>query len=63
MQLASRGVLPVGALCGGFLAEWAGIGPALLVAASGFILASFWLLPLRKLRPELETQSGGASIS
>jgi predicted MFS family arabinose efflux permease len=48
MQIASRGVLPLGALAGGFLASAAGMPDAMWVAATGVLLSSGWLWPLRK---------------
>jgi len=47
MQLASRGVLPIGALAGGFLAEWLSIPAALWIGCSGVLLSCLFLLPLR----------------
>lgn len=48
MQLASRGMLPFGALCGGFLADRIGIAPTLFMGAAGVLLSSIWLVPLRR---------------
>ncbi|MDP9105706.1 MAG: MFS transporter, partial [Candidatus Eremiobacteraeota bacterium] len=50
MQLASRGILPFGALLGGFLAERIGISPTLLIGALGVLVSSLWLVPLRRAR-------------
>ncbi|MGA8026614.1 MAG: MFS transporter [Bryobacteraceae bacterium] len=50
MQLASRGMLPFGALAGGFFAERFGVAPALWVAAFGVLLSCLWLIPLAKGR-------------
>ena len=50
MQLASRGMLPFGALCGGFLAERFGVALTLWVGAAGVLLSCLWLIPLRKIR-------------
>ena len=50
MQLASRGMLPFGALCGGFLAERFGVALTLWVGAAGVLLSCLWLIPLRKSR-------------
>jgi len=47
MQLASRGMLPFGALSGGFLAERFGIALTLWVGAAGVLLSCLWLIPLR----------------
>ena len=47
MQLASRGVLPLGALLGGLLAGPLGISGALWVASAGVLASTLWLLPIR----------------
>jgi predicted MFS family arabinose efflux permease len=52
MQLASRGMLPFGALSGGFLAERFGIAWTLWTGALGVLLSCLWLIPLLK-RQEL----------
>lgn len=63
MQLASRGMLPFGALCGGFLAERIGIPATLFLGAGGVLLSSAWLVELRKSREirALETTQPSAS--
>lgn len=38
------GVRPLGAVLGGFLGEWIGVGPTLVVAAAGGALAVLWLV-------------------
>ncbi len=48
MQLASGGVLPLGALAGGVLAEQIGIPRTLWVGATGVLLSSLFLLPLHR---------------
>jgi len=50
MQLASRGMLPFGALAGGFLAERVGIPATLFLGAGGVLAACLWLAPLRKMQ-------------
>ena len=52
MQLASRGVLPLGTLVGGLLAQWIGIRPVLAIAAAGVVASTGFLLarPIRSLR-------------
>ena len=40
MQMLSRGLLPLGALCGGLLAEVVGVRPTLTVGAAGLLLSS-----------------------
>jgi predicted MFS family arabinose efflux permease len=44
MQLATRGILPIGALVAGYLAAAFGVRPVLTVAASGIILGTLWLI-------------------
>ncbi len=46
MQILSRGVLPVGALAGGVIAEITGIRGAMAVAAAGIWLSNLWLFQL-----------------
>jgi predicted MFS family arabinose efflux permease len=51
IQLASRGMLPIGALAGGFLGERIGIANTLWIGAAGVLLSTFFLVPvLRKSR-------------
>ncbi len=50
MQLASRGMLPFGALLGGFLAERSSVPLTLLMGAGGVLMSCLWLVPLRKSR-------------
>ena len=45
-QLASRGMLPVGALAAGFLGTSLGIAPSLWIGAAGIFLSTAWLIPL-----------------
>jgi len=51
-HLTFRGVLPVGALLGGALAEAIGLRAAMFVGAGGFLLSTLWLVfsPVRRLR-------------
>ena len=44
--------MPIGALVGGFLGEFIGLRPTLLVGALGSLLAIFWVYfsPVRALR-------------
>lgn len=53
MQMASRGMLPFGALSGGLLAQRYGVAPTLWVAAMGVLLSSLWLLPLLRHSREI----------
>jgi predicted MFS family arabinose efflux permease len=52
MRLLAWGMLPVGALAGGYLAALIGVRATLAVAAGGLLLSTLWLLapPLRRLR-------------
>ena len=49
MQLASRGMLPLGALAAGVLADRIGITGTLWAGAIGVLLSSLWLLPPRRI--------------
>jgi hypothetical protein len=53
MQLMTRGVFPLSALAGGFLASAIGIRQTLAIAVAGLAAATLWLIasPLRKLGP------------
>lgn len=48
MQLASRGILPLGALAGGFLAQEIGVTRTLWLACSGALLSTLWLIPVAR---------------
>lgn len=52
MQLASRGIFPIGAIVCGVVTSFVGVRATLAIGASGIFLASAWLLapPLRRLR-------------
>ena len=52
MQMANRGLLPIGSLGAGTLAEMIGVRPTLAVGAAGLLLSSVWLVlsPIRKMR-------------
>ena len=54
MHLLFRGIIPIGALVGGALAQYAGVRRTILGAAIGILLASLWLIfsPVRKLKRE-----------
>jgi len=45
MQFASRGMLPIGALAGGFLAGSIGIVNTLWLGSVGLLLSTLWLIP------------------
>ncbi len=46
MQLATRGMLPFGALAGGAIADRLGVATTLWIAVAGMFLSSVWLFPL-----------------
>jgi len=46
IQLASRGMLPISALAGGFLAQKIGIANTLWIGATGVLLSTLWLVPV-----------------
>jgi predicted MFS family arabinose efflux permease len=52
MHLLFQGVLPLGALAGGAIAQAVGTRQALLIGAIGVLLSTMWLVfsPLRRLR-------------
>ncbi|MFI7695952.1 MFS transporter [Nonomuraea sp. NPDC049655] len=54
MTFAVQGVLAVGGLVGGVLAEFMGLRPVILLSAAGIALSSLWiwLSPLRPNRPQ-----------
>ena len=54
MQLLFRGILPVGALAGGTLAQYVGVKPTLFVCSLGILLSNLWLVfsPVRTLKRE-----------
>lgn len=47
MQIASRGMLPIGALAGGYVATFIGTDAALFIASAGVFASCFFLLPIR----------------
>lgn len=51
MRMLSTGLIPLGAILGGVIGEWIGIRHTLVIAASGELLAAFWIWrsPLRTL--------------
>ena len=61
MQMLNRGLLPIGSLGAGILAEMIGLRPTLAVGAAGLLLSSGWLLlsPIRTMRdyPHQENRS------
>jgi predicted MFS family arabinose efflux permease len=51
IQLASRGMLPIGALAGGFLGEKIGIANTLWIGAAGVLLSTLFLVPVLRSEP------------
>lgn len=45
MQLASRGVLPIGALVSGYIGNTIGIANTLWISSAGLLLSTLWLAP------------------
>ena len=54
MHLLFRGLIPIGALIGGSLAQYMGVRRTILASAIGILLASLWLIfsPVRALKRE-----------
>ena len=52
MHLLFHGVLPLGALAGGAIAQAMGVRQALLIGAIGVLISTMWLVfsPVRRLR-------------
>jgi len=48
IQFASRGMLPIGALAGGFLGGAIGITNTLWIGVAGVLLSTLWLLPFAR---------------
>jgi MFS family permease len=51
IQLASRGMLPIGALACGFLGERIGIANTLWIGAAGVLLSTLFLVPVLRSEP------------
>jgi predicted MFS family arabinose efflux permease len=66
MHLLFHGILPLGALAGGAIAQAVGMRQALLIGAIGVLLSTMWLVfsPVRRLRelPHAMGESKGMSI-
>jgi predicted MFS family arabinose efflux permease len=62
MSLLFNGLIPIGALMGGALAEMVGVRTAMLVGAGGYLLSSTWLVfsPIPALR-ELPAATNAAT--
>ena len=56
------GSMPAGAILGGVLGEWVGLGPTLVVGVAGMLLASLWavLSPVRALREQPQSPVGSS---
>jgi predicted MFS family arabinose efflux permease len=54
IQLASRGMLPIGALAGGFLGARIGITNTIWISTAGALASALWLVPVVRsnVRPE-----------
>lgn len=52
VRVVAWGVGSLGALLGGILAEWAGLRPTMIIAASGTLLALIWIVfsPIRRMQ-------------
>lgn len=50
IQLASRGMLPIGALAGGFLGQKIGIANTLWIGAAGVLLSTLFLVPVLRTK-------------
>ena len=61
MHLLFHGILPVGALAGGMLAQSIGMRPTMFAGALGFLLSTLWLVfsPIRSLRELPKTDGHG----
>jgi len=47
-ELSSRGMLPIGALAGGFLGAKIGITNTIWISTAGALLSALWLLPVMR---------------
>ncbi|MGW3042069.1 MFS transporter [Kitasatospora sp. NPDC001159] len=65
MRFLVWGTMPIGALGGGLVADWAGPRAALWLCAAGFLLVPVPLLlsPLRRMRDLPEAEAGGAATA
>ena len=54
IQFASRGMLPIGALAGGFLGAKIGITNTLWIGAAGVFLSTLWLVPILRSKVQSE---------
>jgi predicted MFS family arabinose efflux permease len=52
MHLLFSGIMPLGALAGGAVAQVIGVRTTMLIGATGFLLSTLWLVfsPVRRLR-------------
>jgi Na+/melibiose symporter-like transporter len=64
MNLMFNGVLPIGSLAGGAIAEVVGVRGTMLIGAGGFLVSAVWLLPIRHLRElPLATNSATSAVT
>ena len=65
MHMLFHGVLPIGALAGGVLAEAIGIRTTLIVGSIGFLLSTLWLVfsPVRHLKELPKAAHAAASAT
>jgi Na+/melibiose symporter-like transporter len=63
MNLMFNGVLPIGSLAGGALAEAVGVRATMLAGAGGFLLSALWLLPIRHLRELPATNAATSGVT
>jgi predicted MFS family arabinose efflux permease len=63
MELASRGMLPFGAVAGGLLADRIGIAATLFIGAGGVLLSCLWVMPLRRSREIRAVESQDAHVT
>jgi predicted MFS family arabinose efflux permease len=57
IQFASRGMLPIGALAGGFLGGKIGITNTLWIGTAGVLLSTLWLLPVMRSNVQEESNN------
>jgi predicted MFS family arabinose efflux permease len=62
MQLASRGVMPMGALVGGFLGAAIAMPATLWIAAVGLLASCLWLLPITRTAKFTSNESISAAV-
>src|SRR4051794_9673993 len=65
MSLMTNGMLPIGALVGGAIAETIGVRATMLIGAAGFLLSVLWLVfsPIRHLRELPATNAATSAVT